>query len=105
MNDPQESLGSFAFGMGLMGAPGEPLQLTSEEHGLFKQRDWPNEINAARGQVKIGSYSMDALPDLSDVDPEHAEYSVPRRLAASRGYAHPRMWAQYADLGRASAWS
>ncbi len=100
MNDPQESLGSFAFGMGLMGVPGEPLQLTSEEDGLFRRRDWPNEINTARGQVKIGSYSMDAFPDLSDIDPEHAEYAVPRRLAASRGYAHPRMWAQYADLGR-----
>jgi hypothetical protein len=100
MNDPQEALESNAFGMGLMGVPGEPLQITPEEDALFKARDWSTEINNVRREVKVGAYSMDVLPDLADVDPDHADYSVPRRLAASRGYAHPRMWAQYGDLGR-----
>lgn len=100
MNDPQEALDSNAFEMGLMGKPGERLQITPEQDALFKETDWLTKINCARRDVKIGSYSMDVLPDLADVDPAHAEYSVPRRLAASRGYAHPRMWAQYGDLGQ-----
>ena len=100
MNDPQESLASNAFGMGLMGGPDESLQITPEEDALFKARDWSSEINRARSDIKVGAFSMDVLPDLADVDPDQAEYSVPRRLAASRGYAHPRMWAQYGDLGR-----
>ena len=100
MNDPQEALGSHAFGIGLMGVPGEPLQITPEQDALFKATDWWTEINNERSAVKIGAYSTDVLPDLADVDPDHADYSVPRRLAASRGYAHPRMWAQYGERDR-----
>jgi hypothetical protein len=100
MNDPQEALQSNAFGMGLIGVPGDPLQITPEESALFEARDWSTEINNARRDIKVGACSMDVLPDLADVDPDHADYSVPRRLAASRGYAHPRMWAQYGDRGR-----
>jgi hypothetical protein len=100
MNDPQESIASNAFGMGLLGGPGERLQITPEEEDLFRSRDWSSEINRARREVKVGAFSTDALPDLAEIDPDHADYSVPRRLAASRGYAHPRMWAQYGDLGR-----
>ena len=100
MNDPQESLATNAFGMGLVGSPGDSLQITPEEEALFKARDWLGEINRARSDIKVGAFSMDALPDFADVEPDDAEYTVPRRLAASRGYAHPRMWAQYGDLGR-----
>lgn len=100
MNDPQEALYSYAFMMGLRGSPGEPLQITSDEDALFRATDWFTEINQARRDVKVGSFSMDVLPDLADVDPEQADGTVPRRLAANRGFAHPRMWAQYGDLGR-----
>jgi hypothetical protein len=100
MSDPQEALYSYAFMMGLKGSPGEPLQITSDQDALFKATDWFTEVNTARRDVKVGSFSMDVLPDLADVDLEHADWSVPRRLAANRGFAHPRMWAQYGDLGR-----
>jgi Protein of unknown function (DUF2971) len=100
MNDPQEALDSHALMTGLRGPPGEPLQITQEEDALFKSTDWIAEINSARRDVKIGSYCMDVRPDLADVDTRDAEYTVPRRLAANRGWAHPRMWAQYGDQGR-----
>jgi hypothetical protein len=46
---------------------------------------------------------MDVFPNVDDVDVEVAGTIVPNRIFASRGFAHPRMWAQYADNGLASA--
>jgi hypothetical protein len=100
MNDPHEALESHAFATGLIGSASEPLKLTPEESALFEASDWVEEINAARRKVKVGAFSMDVLPDLADVEPEAADDIVPRRIFGKRGFAHPRMWAQYADEGR-----
>lgn len=97
MNDPHEALFSLAFQTGLMGPAGTSLVMSATEAASFKAVDWAVEINAVRRNVKAGSFSTDGRPDLSDLDPEAAEFVVPRRVAAQRGYAHPRMWAQYAD--------
>lgn len=97
MNDPHEALFSLAFQSGLMGRAGTPLVLSAAEAAAFDVTDWAAEINAARRNVKVGSFTMDHWPDLSDVEPDAAEFVVPRRVAARRGYAHPRLWAQYAD--------
>ena len=97
MNDPQEALDSSSYMSGLCGPPGEPLLLSPEEAAEFESTDWCAEINAVRRNIKVGCFSMDRVPDLSDIDPELAAYSAPRRLAAHRGFAHPRMWDQYGE--------
>lgn len=100
MNDPQEALFTTGFQTGLLGRPGEDLVLTAAEAAVFNATDWTSAINQTRRSVKVGAFSTDVAPDVSDVDPEHPELSVPRRIAALRGFAHPRMWAQYGDDGR-----
>ena len=97
MNDPHEAMDSHAFGTGLIGPAGSDLRLSTEETRRFAEADWIAEINNARRNAKVGSFSMDSVPDLADMDPEAAGRLVPRRLFAHRGFAHPRMWSQYAD--------
>jgi hypothetical protein len=100
MNDPHEALESHAFMSGLAGPAGEPLVMTSADARRFESVDWISEVNSARGNVKVGAFSMDSRPNLSDIDPDWAGVFAPRRFWANRGFAHPRMWAQYADHGR-----
>lgn len=104
MNDPYESLDVHPGWMGLV-SPGrsmisrrDPLVLTREESDRFDSTDWTGEINATRRQVKVGSFSLDGDGDLRSIeDDEHfLSESVALRLHGVRGFAHPRMWAQYA---------
>lgn len=97
MNDPHEAMDSRAFGMGLIGSAGDDLQLSPQDNETFVGTDWSAEINRIRRDIKVGCFSMDAIPDLAAVDPLAAAQSVPPRLYAHRGFAHPRMWSQYAD--------
>jgi hypothetical protein len=98
MNDPQESqvvLPQFH----VQATPPEPAILTTEENEQWLARDWVTEVNVERGRAKVGSFVMDAEPDLSRLGDDEALRRVlesPAQFAA-RGFAHPRMWAQYAD--------
>ncbi len=107
MNDPHEALDIHPPSMGLTSAgrstisSRDPLVLTTEENERFKATDWIEEINSARRQVKVGAFSMDIVPDLRDIRIDQIPPElVARRLHESRGFAHPRMWAQYADDSR-----
>jgi hypothetical protein len=91
MNDPHEALETHAFMTGLIGPGGAPLVMSSDEVKAFHSIDWVAELNAARANVKIGAFSMDAHPDLTDIDPDAAGDLAPRRFWATRGFAHPRM--------------
>jgi hypothetical protein len=99
MNDPHEALATHAFQTGLMGPSHEELVMTRQDAKRFGSIDWVAEVNAVRANVKVGAFTTDTVPDLTDIDLEFAGEDAPRRYWASRGFAHPRMWAQYADKG------
>ena len=97
MNDPQESQAVIPQ-LHLNTTPPQSGALTDEENEEFESRDWNLEINTERRRSKIGSFVMDNEPDLSrfdDDDPVRMTLELLARFAA-RGFAHPRMWAQYA---------
>jgi Protein of unknown function (DUF2971) len=105
MNDPWESLDVHPTEMGLISSGQstisrrDPLMLTTGEKDRFESTDWTYEINNVRRQVKVGSFSADGDGDLRSLHTrEHFRpHSVADRLQGMRGFAHPRMWAQYAD--------
>jgi hypothetical protein len=91
MNDPYEALDIHLQWFGLYGH--EPL--SPEEDERWRSTDWEAAINEYRREIKIGSYVEDRLPDLSLMDP-HPPFSIAaQRILGHRGFAHPRMWAQY----------
>ena len=76
--------------------------LTKEENDRFESTDWTREINDVRRQVKVGSFALDGDGDLRSIytDEQLIPHLVADRLHGVRGFAHPRMWAQYADNSR-----
>lgn len=102
MNDPHEALDvhqhwMFARTDTRTISEQDSPPLTVEEWQSFRETDWNEEINRIRRQVKVGSFSMDLEPNLRDFEIDNnAPESVALRLHGSRGFAHPRMWAQYA---------